>query len=148
MFYVEVKNGWIFQHAILLRIGPANDWSLSKKWGSLKELLDFPHLGEEEILKTLNFSNMKSLQEDMCWRKKLFKVGLSIQAGRSHAVQLKKSKKVLEISPNALRSLSNNPSRGQGENGSSLVKKRRVNDSVGFPSDGEVYRGHSPFKDR
>ncbi|KAH0464378.1 hypothetical protein IEQ34_007164 [Dendrobium chrysotoxum] len=68
-----------------------NDWGLSEKWGRLKELPDFPHLGEEEILKTLNFSHTKSLQEELrhisqyVMEEKLFKVGLSIQAGRSHA---------------------------------------------------------------
>ncbi|KAH0457856.1 hypothetical protein IEQ34_013171 [Dendrobium chrysotoxum] len=89
---------------------------------------------------------MKCLQEELhhisqyMMEEKLFKVVLSIQAGRSHAVQLKKSKKVHEASLNALRSSSNNPSRGQGEKGSSLIKKRRVNDTVGLPSDGEVSR--------
>ncbi|KAH0434583.1 hypothetical protein IEQ34_026802 [Dendrobium chrysotoxum] len=97
---------------------------LSEKWGRLKELPDFPHLGEEEILKTLNFSDTKSLQEELrhisqfVMEEKLFKVGLSIQAGRSHAVWLKKSEKVHETSPNALR----------------------VDDAVGLPSDGEASR--------
>ncbi|KAH0456627.1 hypothetical protein IEQ34_014534 [Dendrobium chrysotoxum] len=121
-----------------------NDWGLSEKWGRLKQLPDFPHLREEEILKTLNFSDTKSLQEELChisqyvMEEKLFKVGLSIQAGRSHTVGLKKSDKVRETSPNALRSSSSRPSRGQGENESSLIKKRRVDDVVGLPSDGEA----------
>ncbi|KAH0458316.1 hypothetical protein IEQ34_013631 [Dendrobium chrysotoxum] len=123
-----------------------NDWCLSEKWGRLKELPDFPHLGEEEILKTLNFSDTKSLQEELrhisqyVMEEKLFKVGLSIQAGRSHAVLLKKSEKVHETSPNALRSSSSRPSRGQEENGSSIIKKRRVDDVVGLTSDGEASR--------
>ncbi|KAH0456512.1 hypothetical protein IEQ34_014419 [Dendrobium chrysotoxum] len=123
-----------------------NDWALSEKWGRLKELPNFPHLGEEEILKTLNFSDTKSLQEELrhisqyVMEEKLFKVGLSIQAGRSHAVRLKKSKKVHETSPNAPRSSSSHPSKGQGENGSSLIKKRRVDDVVGLPSGGEARR--------
>ncbi|KAH0448086.1 hypothetical protein IEQ34_021886 [Dendrobium chrysotoxum] len=71
---------------------------------------------------------------------KLFKVGLSIQAGSSHVVQLKKSRKIRETSPSALRFSSNNPSRGKGENGFSLVKKRRVDGAVGLPSDGEACR--------
>ncbi|KAH0463128.1 hypothetical protein IEQ34_007710 [Dendrobium chrysotoxum] len=76
-----------------------NDWGLSKKWGRLKELPDFPHLREEEILKNPNFSDTKSLQEELhhisqyVMEEKLFKVNLSIQAGRSHAVRLKKSEK-------------------------------------------------------
>ncbi|KAH0458426.1 hypothetical protein IEQ34_013741 [Dendrobium chrysotoxum] len=59
---------------------------------------------------------LTSLQEELrhisqyVLEEKLFKIGLSIQAGSSHGVQLKKS------------------------------KKRRVNDAVGLPSDGEVCR--------
>ncbi|KAH0449225.1 hypothetical protein IEQ34_023025 [Dendrobium chrysotoxum] len=96
-----------------------NDWGLSEKWGRLKELPHFPQLGEEEILKTLDFSDTKSLQEELhhisryVMEEKLFKVGLSIQAGRSHVVRLKKSEKVREISLNALRSSYSHPSRGQ-----------------------------------
>ncbi|KAH0459376.1 hypothetical protein IEQ34_012190 [Dendrobium chrysotoxum] len=123
-----------------------NDWGLFKKWGRLKELPNIPRIREEDILKILNFSETKSLQEELrhisqyVLEEKLFKVGLSIHVGRSHAVQLKKSKKVREASPNILRSSSNNPSRGHGEEGSSLVKKRRVNDVVGLPSDDIVCR--------
>ncbi|KAH0457839.1 hypothetical protein IEQ34_013154 [Dendrobium chrysotoxum] len=119
---------------------------LSKKWGRLKELPNFPHLGEEEILKTLDFFDTKSLQEELhhisqyVLEENFFKVGLSIHAGRSHAVQLKKSKKAYEASPNILRSSFNDPLRGQGEKGSSLVKKRRVNDAMGLLSNGEIYR--------
>ncbi|PKU68132.1 hypothetical protein MA16_Dca015634 [Dendrobium catenatum] len=113
-----------------------NDWRLSEKWGRLKELPNFPQLGEEEILKTLNFFDTKSLQEELrhisqyVLEEKLFKVGLSIHAGRSHAIQLKKNKKVREASPNTLRPSSNNPLRGQGEEGYSLVKKRKLNDAA------------------
>ncbi|KAH0458723.1 hypothetical protein IEQ34_011537 [Dendrobium chrysotoxum] len=84
-----------FQGCILCR-------GFFEKWGRLKELPNFPYLGEEEILKTLNFSDTKSLQGELCHisqyvlEKKLFKVVLSIHARRSHAVQLKKSKKVHE----------------------------------------------------
>ncbi|KAH0465699.1 hypothetical protein IEQ34_005802 [Dendrobium chrysotoxum] len=89
----------------------SKNWSSSfffvkNDWGRLKELPNFPHLGEEEILKTLNFSDTKSLQEELCrisqyvMEEKLFKVGLSIQAGRSHAVRLKKSKKAQETKTN------------------------------------------------
>ncbi|KAH0458763.1 hypothetical protein IEQ34_011577 [Dendrobium chrysotoxum] len=120
-----------------------NDWGLSEKWGRLKELPDFPHLGEEEILKTFNFSDTKSLQEvrhisQYVMEEKHFKVGLFIQTGRSHAVRLKKSEKVRETSPKALKSSSSHPSRGQGESGSSLIKKRRVVNAVGLPSNGEA----------
>ncbi|KAH0459339.1 hypothetical protein IEQ34_012153 [Dendrobium chrysotoxum] len=82
-----------------------NDWGLSEKWGRLKELPDFPHLGEEEILKTFNFSYTKSLQEELrhisqyVMEEKLFKVGLFIQAERSHALQdrlLEKEEAILD----------------------------------------------------
>ncbi|PKU63101.1 hypothetical protein MA16_Dca025837 [Dendrobium catenatum] len=123
-----------------------NDWRFSKKWGRLKELPNFPQLGEEEILKTLNFSNKKILQEELrhisqyVLEEKLFKVGLSIHARRSHAIQLMKTKKVHEATPNTLRPSSNNPSRGQGDEGSSLVKNRKLNDATILSRYGEACR--------
>ncbi|KAH0452911.1 hypothetical protein IEQ34_017235 [Dendrobium chrysotoxum] len=94
----EVNIGWIFQHITLPRIGLArfflkNDWDLPERWERLKELLYFSHLEEDEILKILNFSDTKSLQDELyhinqyVLEEKLFKVG------RFHAALLKKSRK-------------------------------------------------------
>ncbi|KAH0450326.1 hypothetical protein IEQ34_021018 [Dendrobium chrysotoxum] len=75
-----------------------NDWNLLKKWGKLRELPISLHLGAEELLKILKFSNIGTLHYEVRYLSRyideeyLFKVGLSTQAGRSHAQMLKKSK--------------------------------------------------------
>ncbi|KAH0468758.1 hypothetical protein IEQ34_001990 [Dendrobium chrysotoxum] len=79
-----------------------NEWGLSEKWDKLKELPSSLHVGEEDILRILNFLDTESLQQELRYISRcvteeyLFKVGLSIQAGRSHAIQLKKSEKLLK----------------------------------------------------
>ncbi|KAH0450563.1 hypothetical protein IEQ34_021255 [Dendrobium chrysotoxum] len=56
------------------------------------------HLGAEELLKILKFSDIDTLHYEVRYLSRyideeyLFKVGLSTQAGRSHAQMLKKSK--------------------------------------------------------
>ncbi|KAH0451693.1 hypothetical protein IEQ34_018992 [Dendrobium chrysotoxum] len=70
-----------------------NEWGLPEKWGRLKELPDSLNIGEQEILKILNFSDTESLQHELSYisgcmtEERLFKVGLSIQVGRSYAIQ-------------------------------------------------------------
>ncbi|KAH0454615.1 hypothetical protein IEQ34_016539 [Dendrobium chrysotoxum] len=74
---------------------------------------------EEDILRILKIPNIKSLLYEACYLDKyveegyLFKVGLSIHAGRSHMTMLKKSKKAQEINAqtskvSSKRSLKNN----------------------------------------
>ncbi|KAH0453413.1 hypothetical protein IEQ34_017737 [Dendrobium chrysotoxum] len=65
--------------------------------------LSFPfHVGVEDILRMLNIPDVKTLYYEVCYLGKyvkdkyLFKVGLSTQAGRSQAIILKKSFKILE----------------------------------------------------
>ncbi|KAH0468374.1 hypothetical protein IEQ34_003407 [Dendrobium chrysotoxum] len=75
-----------------------NDWNLLEKWGKLRELPISLHIGAEELLKILKFSDIDTLHYEVrylsryIYEEYLFKVGLSIQAGRSHAQMLKKSK--------------------------------------------------------
>ncbi|KAH0459895.1 hypothetical protein IEQ34_010558 [Dendrobium chrysotoxum] len=86
-----------------------NEWVLRKKWGRLKELPHSPNIREEEILKILNSFDIESLQHELRYisrcvtEESLFKVELSIQAGRSHAIQLKKSEKIPEANSNVLK---------------------------------------------
>ncbi|KAH0458706.1 hypothetical protein IEQ34_011520 [Dendrobium chrysotoxum] len=74
-----------------------NDWNLLEKWGKLRELPISLHLGAEELLKILKFSDIDTLHYEVRYLSRyideeyLFKVGLSTQAGRSHAQMLKKS---------------------------------------------------------
>ncbi|KAH0434951.1 hypothetical protein IEQ34_026718 [Dendrobium chrysotoxum] len=116
-----------------------NEWDLLKKWDKLKELPSSLHVGEEDILRILNFPNKKSLQQELCYisrcvmEKYLFKVGLSIQAGRSNATQLKKSEKVHEITSTAFKHSASHPSEGQRVTNSSSLKKRKTNHKVILP---------------
>ncbi|KAI0529014.1 hypothetical protein KFK09_001559 [Dendrobium nobile] len=79
-----------------------NDWGLQEKWGKLKELPIPHHIGAEYLLRILKLPYIDALHCEMrCLSRYideecLFKVGLSTQAGRSHAQILKKSVKVLE----------------------------------------------------
>ncbi|KAH0468052.1 hypothetical protein IEQ34_003085 [Dendrobium chrysotoxum] len=67
------------------------DWNLLEKWGKLRELPISLHLGAEELLKILKFSDIDTLHYEVRYLSRyideeyLFKVGLSTQAGRSHA---------------------------------------------------------------
>ncbi|KAH0458852.1 hypothetical protein IEQ34_011666 [Dendrobium chrysotoxum] len=96
-----------------------NEWGLREKWDRLKDLPSSSYVGEEDILRILNFLDMKSLQQELCYISRyvteecLFKVGLFTQAGRSHAIQLKKSEKVHETTSNVLKRSASHPSKGQ-----------------------------------
>ncbi|PKU83651.1 hypothetical protein MA16_Dca020868 [Dendrobium catenatum] len=74
-----------------------NDWSLQKKWGGLKELPIPLHIGVEDLLRILKLHDIDALHYEVCYlsryidKEYLFKVGLSTQAGRSHAQILKTS---------------------------------------------------------
>ncbi|KAH0451048.1 hypothetical protein IEQ34_021740 [Dendrobium chrysotoxum] len=76
---------------------PLNGWI--KKWGKLKELLVPLHFGVEDLLKILKLPDIDTLHYEVHYLSRyideeyLFKVGLSTQAGRSHAQRLKKSAK-------------------------------------------------------
>ncbi|KAH0458290.1 hypothetical protein IEQ34_013605 [Dendrobium chrysotoxum] len=119
-----------------------NEWGLPEKWDKLKELPSSLHVGEGDILRILNFSNTESLQQELRYISRcvteecLFKVGLSIQAGRSHAIQLKKSEKTLEVKSNALKRPASHSSEGQKIIDPSSLKKRKPNDKVIMPRDG------------
>ncbi|KAH0467519.1 hypothetical protein IEQ34_004757 [Dendrobium chrysotoxum] len=119
-----------------------NEWGLPEKWGRLKELPDSPNIRERKILKILKFSDTKSLQHELRYisgcvtEEYLFKVGLSIQAGRSHVIQLKKSKKTPEVESNTLKRSASHSSEGQKITDPSSLKKRKTNDKVIMPRDG------------
>ncbi|KAH0450113.1 hypothetical protein IEQ34_020805 [Dendrobium chrysotoxum] len=74
-----------------------NDWNLQEKWEKLKELPVPLHFGAEDLLKILKLLDIDTLHYEVCYLSRyidedyLFKVGLSTQAGRSHAHMLKKS---------------------------------------------------------
>ncbi|KAH0470524.1 hypothetical protein IEQ34_000247 [Dendrobium chrysotoxum] len=114
-----------------------NDWNLLKKWGKLRELPIPLHLGAEELLRILKFSDIDTLHYEVRYLSRyideeyLFKVGLSTQAGRSHAQMLKKSVKVSEA---AIQSSKIPPKRPGSEDNVQTVKKKRVEEVLAVTS--------------
>ncbi|KAH0462187.1 hypothetical protein IEQ34_009762 [Dendrobium chrysotoxum] len=110
-----------------------NDWNLLEKWGKMRELPIPLHLGAEELLKILKFSDIDTLHYEVRYLSRyideeyLFKVGLSTQAGRSHAQMLKKSVKVSEA---AVQSSKIPPKRPGSEDNVQTVKKKRVEEII------------------
>ncbi|KAH0465814.1 hypothetical protein IEQ34_005917 [Dendrobium chrysotoxum] len=82
-----------------------SDWGLQEKWGKLKELPVPIHIGAEDLLRILKLPDLDALHYEVRYLSRyideeyLFKVGLSTQAGRSHAQMLKKSARVSEVVP-------------------------------------------------
>ncbi|KAH0453791.1 hypothetical protein IEQ34_018115 [Dendrobium chrysotoxum] len=82
-----------------------NDWGLQEKWGKLKELHVPLHIGAKDLLRIFKLPDLDALHYEVCYlsiyidEEYLFKVGLSTQAGRSHAQMLKKSARVPEVVP-------------------------------------------------
>ncbi|KAH0467770.1 hypothetical protein IEQ34_002803 [Dendrobium chrysotoxum] len=81
------------------------DISLQEKWGKLKEPPVPLHIGAENLLRILKLPDLDALHYEVRYLSRyineeyLFKVGLSTQAGRSHAQMLKKSARVPEVAP-------------------------------------------------
>ncbi|KAH0464743.1 hypothetical protein IEQ34_004846 [Dendrobium chrysotoxum] len=90
---------------VLFRDREVNDWGLQEKWGKLKELPVPLHIGAEDLLRILKLPDLDALHYEVRYLSRyvdeeyLFKVGLSTQAGRSHAQMLKKSARVPEVVP-------------------------------------------------
>ncbi|KAH0466253.1 hypothetical protein IEQ34_006356 [Dendrobium chrysotoxum] len=96
----DPSKGWISNFFYV-----QNDWGLQEKWGKLKELPVPLHIGAEDLLRILKLPDLDALHYEVRYLSRyideeyLFKVGLSTQAGRSHAQMLKKSARVLEVVP-------------------------------------------------
>ncbi|KAH0452559.1 hypothetical protein IEQ34_019858 [Dendrobium chrysotoxum] len=96
----DPSKGWISNFFYV-----QNDWGLQEKWGKLKELPVPLHIGAEDLLRILKLLDLDALHYEVRYLSRyvdeeyLFKVGLSTQAGRSHAQMLKKSARVPEVVP-------------------------------------------------
>ncbi|KAH0449189.1 hypothetical protein IEQ34_022989 [Dendrobium chrysotoxum] len=107
-----------------------NDWNLLKKWKKLKELHSPLHIGAENLLKILKLSDIDAFYYEVRYLSRyideehLFKVGLSTQAGRSHAQMLKKSVKVSEVVTQPSKVLSKRPG---SEDDLQVSKKKKDN---------------------
>ncbi|KAH0457158.1 hypothetical protein IEQ34_015065 [Dendrobium chrysotoxum] len=101
----DPSKGWISNFFYV-----QNDWGLQEKWGKLKELPVPLHIGAEDLLRILKLRDLDALHYEVRYLSRyvdeeyLFKVGLSTQAGRSHAQMLKKSARVPEVIPQKNRS--------------------------------------------
>ncbi|KAL0912757.1 hypothetical protein M5K25_016155 [Dendrobium thyrsiflorum] len=84
-----------------------NDWGLTERWGKLTDLPAPLHIGEEDIMRILKVPDIEHLLYEVRYLGRyieeefLFKVGLSIHAGRSEAKMLKKSTKAPELPASA-----------------------------------------------
>ncbi|KAH0454227.1 hypothetical protein IEQ34_016151 [Dendrobium chrysotoxum] len=96
----DPSKGWISNFFYV-----QNDWGLQETWGKLKELHVPLHIGAEDLLRILKLPDLDALHYEVRYLSRyvdeeyLFKVGLSTQAGRSHAQMLKKSARVSEVVP-------------------------------------------------
>ncbi|KAH0463677.1 hypothetical protein IEQ34_008259 [Dendrobium chrysotoxum] len=96
----DPSKGWVSNFFYV-----QNDWGLQEKWGKLKELPVPLHIGVEDLLRILKLPDLDALHYEVRYLSRyvdeeyLFKVGLSTQAGRSHAQMLKKSARVPEVVP-------------------------------------------------
>ncbi|KAH0471133.1 hypothetical protein IEQ34_000856 [Dendrobium chrysotoxum] len=96
----DPSKGWISNFFYV-----QNDWGLQEKWGKLKELPIPLHIGAEDLLRILKLPDLDPLHYEMRYLSRyideeyLFRVGLSTQAGRSHAQILKKFARVPEVVP-------------------------------------------------
>ncbi|KAH0455163.1 hypothetical protein IEQ34_015195 [Dendrobium chrysotoxum] len=118
----DPSKGWISNFFYV-----QNDWGLQEKWGKLKELPVPLHIGAEDLLRILKLPDLDALHYEVRYLSRyvdeeyLFKVGLSTQAGRSHAQMLKKSARVPEVVPQK-----NHSKRPGSEEGLQALRKKRA----------------------
>ncbi|KAH0458093.1 hypothetical protein IEQ34_013408 [Dendrobium chrysotoxum] len=114
-----------------------NDWGLQEKWGKLKELPVPLHIGAEDLLRILKLPDLDALHYEVRYLSRyvdeeyLFKVGLSTQAGRSHAQMLKKSARVPEVVPQK-----NHSKRPGSEEGLQALRKKMAGEVLTVVSKG------------
>ncbi|KAH0461513.1 hypothetical protein IEQ34_009088 [Dendrobium chrysotoxum] len=128
----DPSKGWISNFFYV-----QNDWGLQEKWGKLKELPVPLHIGAEDLLRILKLPDLDALHYEVRYLSRyvdeeyLFKVGLSTQAGRSHAQMLKKSARVPEVVPQK-----NHSKRPGSEEGLQASRKKRADEVLTVVSKG------------
>ncbi|KAH0451320.1 hypothetical protein IEQ34_018619 [Dendrobium chrysotoxum] len=128
----DPSKGWISNFFYV-----QNDWGLQEKWGKLKELPIPLHIGAEDLLRILKLPDLDALHYEVRYLSRyvdeeyLFKVGLSTQAGRSHAQMLKKSARVPEVVPQK-----NHSKRPGSEEGLQALRKKRAGEVLTVVSKG------------
>ncbi|KAH0465518.1 hypothetical protein IEQ34_005621 [Dendrobium chrysotoxum] len=128
----DPSKGWVSNFFYV-----QNDWGLQEKWGKLKELLVPLHIGAEDLLRILKLPDLDALYYEVRYLSRyvdeeyLFKVGLSTQAGRSHAQMLKKSARVPEVVPQK-----NHSKRPGSEEGLQASRKKMADEVLTVVSKG------------
>ncbi|KAH0458635.1 hypothetical protein IEQ34_011449 [Dendrobium chrysotoxum] len=128
----DPSKGWVSNFFYV-----QNDWGLQEKWGKLKELPVPLHIGAEDLLRILKLPDLDALHYEVRYLSRyvdeeyLFKVGLSTQAGRSHAQMLKKSARVPEVVPQK-----NHSKRPGSEEGLHASRKKRADEVLTVVSKG------------
>ncbi|KAH0463903.1 hypothetical protein IEQ34_006689 [Dendrobium chrysotoxum] len=128
----DPSKGWISNFFYV-----QNDWGLQEKWGKLKELPVPLHIGAEDLLRILKLPDLDALHYEVRYLSRyvdeeyLFKVGLSTQAGRSHAQMLKKYARVPEVVPQK-----NHSKRPGSEEDLQALRKKRAGEVLTVVSKG------------
>ncbi|PKU71962.1 hypothetical protein MA16_Dca007326 [Dendrobium catenatum] len=116
-----------------------NEWGLTEKRGRLRDLLVPLHVGEEDIKRFLKFPDIEHLLYDVRYMNKyteeefLFKVGMSVQAGRSDARMLKPTSKILERPARVPKAATKRQTRGEDLQASKKKKLEGVATSKAAP---------------
>ncbi|KAH0436139.1 hypothetical protein IEQ34_026459 [Dendrobium chrysotoxum] len=122
----DPSKGWI-----------SNFFYVQNDWGKLKELPVSLHIGAEDLLRILKLLDLDVLHYEVRYlsicidEEYLFKVGLSTQAGRSHAQMLKKSARVPEVVPQK-----NHSKRPGSEEGLQAPRKKKADEVLTVVSKG------------
>ncbi|KAL0924039.1 hypothetical protein M5K25_004841 [Dendrobium thyrsiflorum] len=110
-----------------------NDWGLIEKWGKLTDLPAPLNIGEEDIMRILKVPDIEHLLYEVRYLGRyieeefLFKVELSIHAGRSEEKMLKKSTKAPELPASAPVPVPKvAPKRSMGGGDPQSLKKKRM----------------------
>ncbi|KAH0450235.1 hypothetical protein IEQ34_020927 [Dendrobium chrysotoxum] len=122
-------RGVVLSLECLSRMGHLFSDVQGQKWGKLKELPVPLHIGAEDLLRILKLPDLDALHYEVRYLSRyideeyLFKVGLSTQAGRSHAQLLKKSARASEVVPQK-----NHSKRPGSEEGLQAPRKKKADE--------------------
>ncbi|KAI0492451.1 hypothetical protein KFK09_011775 [Dendrobium nobile] len=116
-----------------------NEWGLAEKQGKLRDLPVPLHVGEEDIKRFLKVPDVEHLLYDVRYMNKyteeefLFKVGMSVQAGRSDARMLKLTSKIPERPAGVPKAATKRQTRGEDLQASKKKKLEGVATSKAAP---------------
>ncbi|KAI0495077.1 hypothetical protein KFK09_025224 [Dendrobium nobile] len=116
-----------------------NEWGLAEKQGKLRDLPVPLHVGEEDIKRFLKVPDVEHLLYDVRYMNKyteeefMFKIGMSVQAGRSDAKMLKLTSKIPERPAGVSKAATKRQTRGEDLQASKKKKLEGVATSKAAP---------------